>query len=656
MKNTLLIFICSTICLILSASRSEAQATPGDEFIRIYANLERADREKTDQNLIQSKALFAEALEDLKSLQTVFPEWKPKVIAYRIRYAQQMLKQVEAEIAELQKAEFGSSEAVDADPESQAQRQETEALKSNVERLLREKALLEAQLREAFAARPAAVEPDRLIEAERTIDELKAELEATRKRLEEEPVEEGSASEADDSATSNEQESEEIQNLRDQLEALEGIEAEWKERQPYLESRIQTMTVEWQAANNKVEELERRLQALQTAASQSKTDTNPQSDPELERQLAAARARVGDLSKQLASSENVVATLRSQLADQQKQIANLSEKTETVTVTGDAELKKELNRVQARLAVFEAEKVPYTEDELQLFTIPRPNDPIFMLSSSKDEKAAMRDVKMSRQTRLDIESARKSLESGNQTIARRLFQDIVARELRWIAIAESGLLIARASDYNSTMKRAEQIWSSVNDDKIRQFGLLFTKAWVQMTEGDFEEAISTYQAVLDVQEDPYVWKDLALAYWNLERYELAESAVRQGLALQERHAESYYVLGIIRMSQRRVEEAIDYLSQSVRIRPDFFQAYSDLGQSMYIAGYQLAGENSLRKALLIAPEYFPAHANLAAVYINQDPPLPALAQYHYQKSIALGGPENPDLKMQIDMASKLNDK
>lgn len=652
MKNTLLIFICSTICLILSVSRSEAQATPGDEFIRIYANLERADREKTDQNLVQSKALFAEALEDLKSLQTVFPEWKPKVIAYRIRYAQQMLKQVEAEIADLQKAEFGASEAANVDPESQAQRQETEALKSNVERLLREKALLEAQLREAFAARPAAVEPDRLREAESTIDELKAELEATRRRLDDAPEEEGASSDSDGSDSSKGSESEEIQNLRNQLEALEGIEAAWKERQPYLESRIQTMTVEWQAANNKVEELERRLKALQTAASELNSNPTTQGDPELESQLTSARARVSELSDQLASSESIVATLRSQLVDQKNQISRLTEKSETAP--GDTEIQKELDRVKARLAVFEAEKVPYNEEELQLFTIPQPNDPIFMLSSTKDEKAAMRDVKMSRQTRLDIESARKSLESGNQTIAIRLFQDIVARELRWIAIAESGLLIARASDYKSTMKRAEQVWSGVNDEKLRQFGLLFTKAWVQMTEGDFEEAISTYQAVLDVQEDPYVWKDLALAYWNLERYELAESAVRQGLALQERHAESYYVLGIIRMSQRRIEEAIDYLSQSVRIRPDFFQAYSDLGQSMYIAGYQLAGENSLRKALLIAPDYFPAHANLAAVYINQDPPLPALAQYHYQKSVSLGGPENPDLKLQIDLASKLN--
>jgi len=258
--------------------------TPGDEFIRIYAALEQADREKSDAHLMQSKALYEAALKDLLSLQTTFPEWKPKVIAYRVRYVQQMLKQVEEEIKVAQTAAFGSAQDQGGvvDSETQAQQQETAALRSNVERLLREKSLLEAQLREAFAARPAAVEPDKLIQAQSTIDDLKAELESSQMQLAELKQSMDKSGEADldlveeapgetESPTATVGEDQLVQ-LQAKLEVLEGIEAEWKERQAYLEQRIQTATVEWQAAQKENKRLQEQNRVLQT---QLQKDTNP---------------------------------------------------------------------------------------------------------------------------------------------------------------------------------------------------------------------------------------------------------------------------------------------------------------------------------------------------------------------------------------------
>ncbi len=280
--------------------------TPGDEFIRIYATLEQADREKADAHLPESRVLYDAALKDLQSLQTTFPEWKPKVIAYRVRYVQQMLKQVDEEI----KAAFGATQdqAGAVDSETQAQQQETAALRSNVERLLREKSLLEAQLREAFAARPAAVEPDKLIQAQSTIDDLKAELESSQMQLAElrQSINESSGAdpvieEADGNVMAAAGGIDQLVQLQAKLEVLEGIEAEWKERQAYLEQRIQTATVEWQAAQKANQSLQEQNRVLQVQL-QKDTDTIPSpsgAEVLLRDQIKSAESRVEELQSQI---------------------------------------------------------------------------------------------------------------------------------------------------------------------------------------------------------------------------------------------------------------------------------------------------------------------------------------------------------------------
>ena len=63
----------------------------------------------------------------------------------------------------------------------------------------------------------------------------------------------------------------------------------------------------------------------------------------------------------------------------------------------------------------------------------------------------------------------------------------------------------------------------------------------------------------------------------------------------------------------------------------------------------------MRKAILLDPDYGPAHNNLAVVYINDKPPSAALARWHYQKALDLGQPRNPDLeKLLADNGAPVN--
>lgn len=67
-----------------------------------------------------------------------------------------------------------------------------------------------------------------------------------------------------------------------------------------------------------------------------------------------------------------------------------------------------------------------------------------------------------------------------------------------------------------------------------------------------------------------------------------------------------------------------------------------------------AAETAFRKALQADPGFADAHANLATVYLTQQPPSVELARWHYKKALAAGAPRNPDLEkklLAIDAAS-----
>jgi Tfp pilus assembly protein PilF len=61
-------------------------------------------------------------------------------------------------------------------------------------------------------------------------------------------------------------------------------------------------------------------------------------------------------------------------------------------------------------------------------------------------------------------------------------------------------------------------------------------------------------------------------------------------------------------------------------------------------GLRTQAETALRRAIQIDPNYAPAHNNIAVIYLTQNPSLPQLARWHYQKALDAGQPRNPDLE------------
>src|SRR6266511_1539515 len=153
---------------------------PDDEYVRIYYLIQQADRLVSTGQPSQAKEKYVEAQAALRALQSARPDWNPQVIQFRLRYILEKLQLLSAgnearpEVEELPRQ---PSVATDSSGEK------IEVLQGQIRRLLAEKELLQAKLKEALSAQPAAIDPRELKKAEERIKTLEKEAEILRVNL-----------------------------------------------------------------------------------------------------------------------------------------------------------------------------------------------------------------------------------------------------------------------------------------------------------------------------------------------------------------------------------------------------------------------------------------------------------------------------------------
>ena len=170
---------------------------------------------------------------------------------------------------------------------------------------------------------------------------------------------------------------------------------------------------------------------------------------------------------------------------------------------------------------------------------------------------------------------------------------------------------------------------------------------------EYDQAEADYLKILEHDQN----NGLALANLatiELQEGKLAEAGNHLKAALAQSPDDAYNLstLGYLKFRQEKFDEAFDSLSRAAQIDPQNPEIQNYLGVTLSHKGLRQQAENALRKAIQINPGYAPAHNNLAVIYLNQDPPSPLLARWHYQKALDAGQPRNPDLeKMLADKGS-----
>ena len=121
------------------------------------------------------------------------------------------------------------------------------------------------------------------------------------------------------------------------------------------------------------------------------------------------------------------------------------------------------------------------------------------------------------------------------------------------------------------------------------------------------------------------------AYWRN-----SEALFERALKVTNRNYLAHNNLGLVRMGQNKINEAVDHFRQSLLIKPDYVPAMNNLGFIYNRIGLTQEAIAASKQAVKINPEYAGAYCNLARAYNDSNQPRDAMEAC--EKAISL----NPD--------------
>jgi tetratricopeptide (TPR) repeat protein len=83
-------------------------------------------------------------------------------------------------------------------------------------------------------------------------------------------------------------------------------------------------------------------------------------------------------------------------------------------------------------------------------------------------------------------------------------------------------------------------------------------------------------------------------------------------------ASAHYHLAISLQQQKQDPAALDALNRAIQIDPAWAEARFSRGNLLYAMSYLQASENEFKNAILLKPDFLPAHEMLLTLYLRQN--------------------------------------
>ncbi len=643
------VFAVVTLALLALVAPMARAGGPDDQYIQIFNAIQQGDSFNERGASTDALAKYTEAQTELHQFQNNYPTWNPKIVKYRLDYVGGKLTELSAKTAPApvvvetntpaapilpsaalavtiasppRKPPVAPVETVKPPvaavipPPAPAVSTELETqvknLQEQVHQIQNDNVVLQAKLKEALSAQPAAVDPRELNRAQEQMKGLQKENELLKVSLDQSKA----RNNAQPAAADLQQTKKALAEANDRLVQLTTANAALTKEKETLQANARTTATPDPALIALRDE--NAMLKNQAAEFKSKAGTSTNSDDanrklmEAQAQLAVLQSDKEMLRLEKAALENRVkqmsappvpapvapavpapvvedaATVKKikQLETQRDELQkSLSEAREEIAASkkgGEAnkrltDMTREMSSLRARIEVLEAPRLPYTDEELALLSKPAPA----MLV------AAVRTPAKKPPTELPSEAA------GLVAEARR---HVIAHE----------------------MDKAEQ----------------------------------TYMKILKLDEKNIATlADLASIQIELNHMTEAEKNIKTALAVDPDNEYCVFVLGRLRFEQDKFDDALEAFSRAAELDPRDAENQNYLGITLSEKGLRGPAETALRKAIQINPRNADAHANLAVIYITQQPPLVELAKWHYEKALAAGHSHVPNLEKMLNSAN-----
>lgn len=625
-----------------------------DQYVQLYSLVQEADTLAANNQPAQALAKYTEARDGLQRLQRTYPDWNPKVVSFRLSYLGSRIGELAAAAPPAAPVAAGlpshpaipAAAAAGAATATAADSQ-VAALQEQVRQLQADKVMLEAKLKEAFAARPASQDPRELTRAEDRIRTLEKENSLLKVSIDRQKSTPDSA----DTATTDQLKRELADANRKLAQQTERAEAALREQsalQTKLESAVQSAATAaavlaaqkaLDAANQKLadqSDLATKL-SLQIESLQSRVKTL-ESDAET---MAALHAENEILRKQLAAAKIAPAAdstdVNRQLAEAQARIAALQSDKEILRLEKVA-LQNRINAPQAPAAPAIPAAIPVVDSvrvrqlEKEKADLQKQLDAAQKQAYGKNaRKTASQIADMNNQ--LDILRARLAVFEAQQ----------VPLDSEELALLKESTAPLKPADPRAGQKSVRELPPGS--------AALVAEARRDFAAHDYEKAEEKYMQVLRKDEqNAYTLANLATIQLEMGRLDEAEKHIQRAVAAAPDDAYSLLVLGEIKYRRDQYDDALTALSRAAKMDPKNAEIQNYIGLALSQKGSRGAAETAFRKAIQLDPSNAGAHHNLAVFYITQRPPWTALARWHYQKALAAGFPPNAELEKLIAQA------
>jgi tetratricopeptide (TPR) repeat protein len=136
-------------------------------------------------------------------------------------------------------------------------------------------------------------------------------------------------------------------------------------------------------------------------------------------------------------------------------------------------------------------------------------------------------------------------------------------------------------------------------------------------DGNHEEAIELLEQLLfEDPENVSALEEIADNELSLARYDRAEVAAKQAIALDAESYTAYYILGFLRSRTEQWQEAIDHLRKSNRLKPNNPEILRCLGWALFHAGERAQGIVTLERSLNLDNESALTLCDLGVAYLQ----------------------------------------
>jgi len=689
---------------LISLTPAVRAQSADEKYIAIYGAIQEAETLADTGSPKQALASLKDVRAQLQRFHDAYPTWNPEIVNYRLEDLAKRVATVSAKVEALPAApdQPAPAPAAPAAPAGPTPREQ--ALQAQLEAAQTENQTLQAKLKEALATQPANVDAGELTKAQEEIrslmkenDLLKASgavngntngVAALRRQLaealEKYNTEQEKAKKLVDENTALQRELKQAgktesltapaQTLQTQLAAaqLEKQALESKLKEALAKRPAKADTGELAKAQKQIRALQKENEALKAKGVEKKNDKEVTA---LRRQLAevkekhqAEQARAEKLADEntalqrelkqagkTARDQSAVDLLRNENERLKAQLATLQSAAPAAPAAAPANpLADQLDTANARITSLQSSVTVATLEKGALENKVKALEAKSSPPVAEPEHAQVADLeKQIRNLTAQRDELTKQLAAASKKKKKdRHHQD--EGGTNEVAVLRARLAVAEAKPAPYTAEELALLSQTPPPPSNGQHSIhelppgaaeLVASARDHFAHHDFVGAEADYQKILKLDaKNPLALANLAAIELQENKLTEAEQHITVALAANPDDAYNLFTLGSLRYEQGKYDAALDALSHAAQIDANNPEVQNLLGVTLSHKGQRTQAEAALRKAIEINPLYAQAHNNLAVVYLNQTPPMPLLARWHYEKAVTSGEPRNPDLE------------